>query len=86
MLVGDDVILVLNLILLQDGDMFLGQKFHTVANIFEYLITSTSLGILRANSLSEESHIVLVTLFTFRCVLLPQGSYYVAIPLAHNIK
>jgi hypothetical protein len=85
-LVGDNVVLVLNFILLPDGEIFVGQKFHIVVNFFEYLITSILFGILQVNSLSEECHIVLVTLFTYKCVLLSQDSSNVAIPLAHNIK
>ena len=80
---GEDVVIVSNIISVVD-DVLVCKKFRHIENFFDYPLESKLLGVLRVHELRDEECLISVELFKCKYALLPQGSKYVAIPLAHN--
>lgn len=83
--IGEDVVLVCNIISMAEEVLFVCQKFRHVENFFDYPLESKLLGVLCVHEICEEKCVISAKLFKCKCVLLPEGSKYVALPLVHKV-
>lgn len=82
----NDVIVLTNIICTPQGEIRLaGRRFTRMISYYEFPIDSADIGIFIVSELNEREQFFRLSDIARKCYLIPDGTIYLCIPLAHTL-
>jgi hypothetical protein len=82
---GDDIVLVSNIIYWNDEVHFVYRRFCDVSDFYDYPLKSGLLGTYRVGKLNKDYQLASITSLKWKCVILPAEEDFVVFPLSHSM-
>jgi hypothetical protein len=76
---GDDIVLVSNIIYWNDEVHFVYQRFCYVSDFYDYPLKSGLLGTYRVGKLNKDYQLASITTFKWKCVILPAEEDFIVL-------